>query len=148
MFSRFDDIQDNSLQRYGQPTSHVVFGIPSTINACVYILFEVLGKLNDLENPEVLKVFTETFLNVWIGQGIDIYWREELQCPSELEYIKMAMKKSGGLVAIIYKLMMQFSDFKPDLTRLCLLLGKCRLPFCNLDDGLTFLFHRSFSSNP
>lgn len=34
--------------------------------------------------------FTDELLSLHRGQGLDILWRDTLQCPSEEEYISMA----------------------------------------------------------
>lgn len=50
---RLDDIQDNSILRRGVPVSHLIYGVPSTINAANYVLFIALEKVQDLNHPDV-----------------------------------------------------------------------------------------------
>jgi geranylgeranyl diphosphate synthase type 3 len=35
------------------------------------------------------KVVTEELLNLHRGQGLDLLWRDTLECPTEAEYIEM-----------------------------------------------------------
>lgn len=37
-------------------------------------------------------VYTEQLLELHRGQGIEIYWRDNFQCPSEEEYKEMTIK--------------------------------------------------------
>ena len=42
------------------------------------------------------------------GQGMEIHWREEGQCPSEEEYRTMVIQKTGGLFNLAVRLMQLF----------------------------------------
>lgn len=57
-----DDIEDGSLQRRGEPCSHLVFGMDRAINAANLMYFLPFKKLLDsIEDPskkaEILKIF-------------------------------------------------------------------------------------------
>ncbi|XP_029679309.1 geranylgeranyl pyrophosphate synthase-like [Formica exsecta] len=65
----------------------------------------------------------EQMLEVFRGQGIEIFWRDNLICPSEADYKTMAMKKAGGFFNLIVKLMTLFSTYKEDLSSLSIILG-------------------------
>lgn len=41
---------------------------------------------------QATKVYTEQLLELHRGQGIEIYWRDNFQCPSEEEYKEMTIK--------------------------------------------------------
>lgn len=55
---------------------------------------------------------------------MDIYWRDAFSCPSEGEYEKMVIQKTGGLFGLGVRLMQLFStrhvgkDLKPLLDNL------------------------------
>lgn len=85
-----DDIEDDSNLRRGKPTAHLIFGIPYTINSSNYMYFKALNCLLQLD-PKLVDVFNEEMLNLHRGQSLDLYWRENLSCPSEEEYINMVM---------------------------------------------------------
>ncbi|EGO26372.1 hypothetical protein SERLADRAFT_447591 [Serpula lacrymans var. lacrymans S7.9] len=51
-------------------------------------------------------VVNAELLSLHRGQGLDIFWRDHLQCPTEDEYINMVKDKTGGLFRIAIKLMM------------------------------------------
>lgn len=94
--------------------AHKVYGIPQTINTAYYVSFlaykDVLQSLKHTTNApskDLETILTGTFpvslankgrdilladelLSLHRGQGLDILWRDNLQCPSEEEYISMA----------------------------------------------------------
>lgn len=100
-----DDVEDNSLLRRGLPVAHALFGIPQTINSANYVYFRALEELQRLRNPRVIPVFAEELLNLHRGQGLDLFWRDTLTCPTEDEYLEMVGNKTGGLFRLGIKLM-------------------------------------------
>uniref|UniRef100_A0A8D8SW18 Geranylgeranyl pyrophosphate synthase n=2 Tax=Cacopsylla melanoneura TaxID=428564 RepID=A0A8D8SW18_9HEMI len=66
---------------------------------------------------------------------MEIYWRDNYQCPSEQEYKTMTMRKTGGLFMMAIRLMQLFSDTKSDFNNLAGILGlyfQVRDDYCNL----------------
>jgi geranylgeranyl diphosphate synthase type 3 len=53
----------------------------------------------------MIKAFTEELINLHRGQGMDIYWRDSLTCPSEADYLEMVSNKTGGLFRLAIKLL-------------------------------------------
>ncbi|ROW13374.1 hypothetical protein VPNG_05445 [Cytospora leucostoma] len=100
-----DDVEDNSLLRRGLPVAHSIFGVPQTINSANYVYFRALGELQKLNNPRCISVFAEELLNLHRGQGMDLFWRDTLTCPTEDEYLEMVGNKTGGLFRLGIKLM-------------------------------------------
>ncbi|ETP15984.1 hypothetical protein F441_09348 [Phytophthora nicotianae CJ01A1] len=84
-----DDIEDDSEMRRGQPVAHHIFGVPATINCANYVYFLSLQKCQALGNPRALQVYTDEMLRLHQGQGLDIFWRDHLQCPTVDEYLEM-----------------------------------------------------------
>lgn len=121
---RIDDIEDNSILRRGIPVAHSIYGVASTINSANYVLFLALEKVQQLGHPDATKVYTQQLLELHRGQGMEIYWRDNFQCPEESEYKLMTIRKTGGLFMLAIRLMLLFSDTKKDFTRLTALLGK------------------------
>ena len=122
-----DDIQDNSVLRRGNPVSHKIYGIASTINSANYVYFIGLEKVLALNNPEAVNIFKDSMLELHRGQGMEIYWRDTFMCPTEEEYREMTVRKTGGLFNLAIKLMQLFSDDKEcpkyDYVELTSLLG-------------------------
>lgn len=58
-----------------------------------------------MHNPKALMVFTEELLNLHRGQGMELFWRDTLTCPSEADYFEMISNKTGGLYRLALKLM-------------------------------------------
>ena len=90
-------LEDNSVLRRGQPVAHKVYGIPSTINSANYVMFIGLERVLDLDHPQAVHVFCQQMLELHRGQGIELYWRDnpDFQCPTEEEYEKMTIQKTG-----------------------------------------------------
>jgi geranylgeranyl diphosphate synthase type 3 len=44
-------------------------------------------------------------LNLHLGQGNDIWWRDTFNCPTEEQYLIMAANKTGGLFRLAVRLM-------------------------------------------
>ncbi|KIJ46664.1 hypothetical protein M422DRAFT_46083 [Sphaerobolus stellatus SS14] len=124
-----DDVEDDSRLRRGQPelmslvvlcvVVHKIYGIPQTINCANYVYFlafKQLFKLRDQgpviaeQEAQLDRLVTEELLNLHRGQGLDIFWRDNLICPSEEEYIDMVNNKTGGLFRIAIRLMMALSS--------------------------------------
>ncbi|KAJ1305969.1 hypothetical protein OPQ81_010684 [Rhizoctonia solani] len=115
-----DDVEDDSQLRRGAPVAHKIYGIPQTINTANYVYFlayRELFKLRDWDatgrTKDLDKVVTEELLNLHRGQGLDLVWRDTLECPTEAEYIEMVNNKTGGLFRIAIKLMMALSPVEP-----------------------------------
>jgi geranylgeranyl diphosphate synthase type 3 len=92
LYCRIDDIQDNSTLRRGIPVAHSIYGVASTISAANYSLLKQLNKLHNLNHPEAITVCTEYLMDVYCGQGMEIFWRENYTCPSFEEYKQMVQK--------------------------------------------------------
>ncbi|KAL9939526.1 hypothetical protein V8E36_001343 [Tilletia maclaganii] len=54
----------------------------------------------------VENLVVEEMINLHRGQGMDLFWRDSLICPTEGEYVEMVNNKTGGLFRIALKLMM------------------------------------------
>ncbi|KPI35887.1 Geranylgeranyl pyrophosphate synthase [Cyphellophora attinorum] len=108
-----DDVQDNSQLRRGVPVAHNIFGTAQTINSANYVYFLALKELQNLENrDEAMEIFTNELLNLHRGQGMDLYWRDTLTCPTEDDYLEMVQNKTGGLFRLAVKLMQAESPEK------------------------------------
>ncbi|KAJ9601951.1 geranylgeranyl pyrophosphate synthetase [Cladophialophora chaetospira] len=108
-----DDVQDNSVLRRGIPVAHNIFGTAQTINSANYVYFLALQELLHLENREgAMETFTTELLNLHRGQGMDLYWRDTLTCPTEDDYLEMVQNKTGGLFRLAIKLMQAESPEK------------------------------------
>ena len=129
---RIDDIQDNSKLRRGVPSAHEVYGVAQTINSANYVYFQAQQQLLDLPDwPEALKIFNEEMLNLHRGQGMELYWRDNVQPPSEGDYLQMISNKTGGLFRLILRLLQSVSTKEAEVSQLVDVIG---LEFQILDD--------------
>ncbi|CEQ38696.1 SPOSA6832_00146, partial [Sporobolomyces salmonicolor] len=140
-----DDVEDDSHLRRGMPgelssdpspppflvradpalespsVAHKIYGIPQTINSANYVYFlafQELQRIHPRPGVKVEEMVTDELLNLHRGQGMDLFWRENLICPTEAEYIDMVNNnrertETGGLFRIAIKLMMAASPESP-----------------------------------
>jgi geranylgeranyl diphosphate synthase type 3 len=92
LYCRIDDIEDNSILRRGIPVAHSIYGVASTLNAAICLILDGLKRTHSLNHPDVITVCTEQLLNLYYGQGLEIYWRDNYTCPSLDEYKQMIQK--------------------------------------------------------
>ncbi|CCD25102.1 farnesyltranstransferase NDAI_0E02850 [Naumovozyma dairenensis CBS 421] len=115
-----DDIEDNSDLRRGNPSSHVVFGMPMSLNTANYMYFKSMNLIWKMSADqtsilELLQIFNEELMNLHRGQGLDIHWRDSLNelrydgVPNEQMYFKMVMNKTGGLFRLTIRMMEKIS---------------------------------------
>jgi len=138
-----DDVEDYSMLRRGFPVAHSIYGIPQTINSSNYIYFCALQELQKLKNPKVITIFAEELLNLHRGQGMDLFWRDTLTCPTEDDYLEMVSNKTGGLFRLGIKLMQAESRSLTDCVPLVNIVGLC---FQILDDYLN-LWSKQYTAN-
>lgn len=100
-----DDVEDSAQLRRGVPVAHQIFGTAQTINSANYVYFCALQELLKLNNPEAIRIYTDELLNLHRGQGMDLFWRDTLTCPTEDDYLEMVGNKTGGLFRLAIKLM-------------------------------------------
>ncbi|CAM0139707.1 unnamed protein product [Umbelopsis sp. WA50703] len=118
-----DDIEDDSTLRRGAPVAHHIYGTAQTINSANYAYFMAQNELQEINDPTLLSIFTEELLNLHRGQGIELFWRDSITCPTEEEFIDMINNKTGGLLRLAVRLMMATAKTPKDCTRLVNLIG-------------------------
>lgn len=67
--------------------------------------FQALDEIQKLKSPEAINIFVKELMNLHRGQGMDLYWRDTLTCPTEEDYLEMVGNKTGGLFRLAIKLM-------------------------------------------
>ncbi|KAI9882117.1 MAG: hypothetical protein M1823_006142 [Watsoniomyces obsoletus] len=105
-----DDVEDSSVLRRGIPVAHSIFGVAQTLNSSNYVYFCALRELLQLHNPRAIEIYTEELVNLHRGQGMDLFWRDTLTCPTEDDYLEMVGNKTGGLFRLAIKLMQAESN--------------------------------------
>lgn len=105
--------------------------------------FLALQEVQKLDNPSAINIYVSELLNLHRGQGMDLFWRDTLTCPSEEEYLEMVGNKTGGLFRLAVKLMQAESDTGKDCVNLVNVLG---LIFQICDDYLN-LSNTTYTSN-
>ncbi|KAK0635311.1 isoprenoid synthase domain-containing protein [Bombardia bombarda] len=138
-----DDVEDSSILRRGLPVAHSIFGVAQTINSSNYIYFTALQELQKLNKPEAITIFADELVNLHRGQGMDLFWRDTLTCPTEDDYLEMVSNKTGGLFRLGIKLMQVESRSQVDCIPLVNIIG---LIFQILDDYKN-LWSREYTAN-
>jgi geranylgeranyl diphosphate synthase type 3 len=100
-----DDVEDSSILRRGVPVAHSIFGTAQTLNSANYVYFLALQELLKLDNSKSVQIYSEELCNLHRGQGMDLFWRDTLTCPTEDDYLEMVSNKTGGLFRLAIKLM-------------------------------------------
>lgn len=141
-----DDIEDSSIWRRGYKTSHLVYGIPMTLNTANYVYFDAMKILCQLTANDqsllnkLLIIFNEEMLNLHRGQALDIYWRDNfMESLTETSYYNMVMNKTGGLFRLTVRLMETLSQKQVysliSLSNLLGILYQIRDDYLNLCDS-------------
>lgn len=108
---RIDDIEDSSTLRRGQVCAYKKFGIPLTLNSANLAYFDALKLLQS--SPDFIEIFTAEMINLHVGQGTEIYFRDhgsgEGIIPTLEEYFKICAKKTGGLFRLFTRLLLKSS---------------------------------------
>jgi geranylgeranyl diphosphate synthase type 3 len=162
-----DDIEDNSKMRRGIPVCHAIYGIPSTINTANYVYFLAQQQCRLLRGDGAIDIFIDEVLRLHRGQGLDIWWRDSNQCPTEQEYLFMVVDKTGGLFRLAIRLAQSQSEVKTDFIPLVNSIGtyfqilddylnlrspaymKHKIPFEDLTEGkFSFPIIHAIRSNP
>ena len=103
-----DDIEDDSEERRGRPTMHVMHGVPMAINVgdalTLMSLRPLLETRQTLGSKMCLKIFQEMDLvarESAEGQALELGWRQEnvLDLPDSA-YLLMVLKKTSWLTII------------------------------------------------
>jgi len=117
-----DDVEDNSELRRGEPVAHTIYGVPQTINTANYVYFQAIQELLKLQHnsitqssdkgkgkgkgkEDLIGLVTEELLNLHRGQGLDLFWRDSLVCPTEEEYVHMVLGSESSFHVYQYSLL-------------------------------------------
>ncbi|MDD5033123.1 MAG: polyprenyl synthetase family protein [Methylococcaceae bacterium] len=104
-----DDIEDDSEERRGRPTLHMLHGVPLALNAgdslCLLALRPLMDNMNRIGPRLAAKIFEETERMAWEsaeGQAMELGWcRDNCNGLSDEDYLTMVLKKTCWL-AMIY----------------------------------------------
>lgn len=131
-----DDIEDNSPLRRGKPAAHTIFGQAQAINSANFMFVRATQIVTQDLSGAAVTAFLQELEGLYLGQSWDLYWKHNLICPTEDEYINMVDYKTGGMFRMLVRLMEAESSSssapatrskslpKPDFRRLTLLFGR------------------------
>ncbi|KAF3927806.1 Dimethylallyltranstransferase [Dactylellina cionopaga] len=97
-----DDIEDGSTLRRGNPSAHMVFGVPQALNSANYLFVKALTEIQKL-SPSAVAIYTDELRNLHVGQSLDLHWTFHARCPSEREYIQMIDGSKNLLFAMNHR---------------------------------------------
>eukprot|EP01126_Amoeba_proteus_P043635 TRINITY_DN479_c0_g2_i3.p1 TRINITY_DN479_c0_g2~~TRINITY_DN479_c0_g2_i3.p1 ORF type:complete len:199 (+),score=21.11 TRINITY_DN479_c0_g2_i3:352-948(+) len=144
-----DDIEDSSQLRRGVPVTHMVYGIPTTLNTANYMYFVAMEMGRQIGGEGAINIILEEIMNLHRGQGWDIYWRDNNICPTEDQYKQMVLDKTGGLFRLGLRLLQLFSEVKKDFIPLVNSLGlyyQIRDDYINLH-SVNYAQNKSFAED-
>ncbi|GKT67041.1 geranylgeranyl pyrophosphate synthetase [Colletotrichum tofieldiae] len=125
-----DDLEDNSPLRRGLPAAHVIFGQAQSINSANFMFVRAVQKVAQSLSAAALTAVLEELEGLYLGQSWDLYWKHNLACPSEAEYVNMIDHKTGGMFRMLLRVMQAegavagTSTSQVDFERLTLLFGR------------------------
>lgn len=96
-----DDVMDNADIRRGVPTVHKQYGLNEAILAGDVMLayaYKYLLNINDDKLAAALRLFTQTSIEIFEGQQLDLDFEKRLDVTVQ-EYLKMIMFKTSVLLA-------------------------------------------------
>lgn len=88
----------------------MVYGLAQTINSANFAYFLAQERVSELKSMEALNTFTTELLNLHRGQGMELYFRDNLICPTEEQYMEIVSNKTGGLFRLAASLIKSQSD--------------------------------------
>lgn len=88
----------------------MVYGLAQTINSANFAYFLAQERVSELNSLEALNTFTAELLNLHRGQGMELYFRDNLICPTEEQYMEIVSNKTGGLFRLAAGLIKSQSD--------------------------------------
>jgi len=98
-----DDIEDNSDERRGKPSVHLVHGVDAAINSGSFLYFLPLACIDSWPQAgdcraDVYALWAAHLRKLHLGQAIDIHWHRKFDIvPSVDEYLAMCGLKTGCL---------------------------------------------------
>ncbi|KAF9869992.1 geranylgeranyl pyrophosphate synthase [Colletotrichum karsti] len=123
-----DDLEDNSPLRRGLPSAHVIFGQAQSINSANFLFVRAVQEVAQSLSPAALTAVLEELEGLYLGQSWDLYWKFNLACPTESEYVNMIDHKTGGMFRMLLRIMQAESAVAEtpglDFERLTLLFGR------------------------
>ncbi|KAK2025341.1 geranylgeranyl pyrophosphate synthase [Colletotrichum zoysiae] len=100
-----DDLEDNSPLRRGLPAAHIIFGQAQSINSANFMFVRAVQEVARDLSAAALTAVLEELEGLYLGQSWDLYWKHNLTCPSEAEYVNMIDHKTGGMFRMLLRVM-------------------------------------------
>lgn len=101
-----DDVMDKAELRRGRPTVHKVWNENTAIlsgDSMLVLAYQMMEQADDCHLRDVMKLFTETALEIGEGQQYDLEFETRMDVREE-EYIEMIRLKTSVLLACALKL--------------------------------------------
>jgi geranylgeranyl diphosphate synthase type 3 len=77
-----------------------------------------------LNHPEAIKIYNEEMMNLYRGQGAEIFWSDNSICPNEVEFLQAMSMRSVPAFSLTIRLMQLFSERTEDFSYLTTLMGE------------------------
>lgn len=101
-----DDLMDDADMRRGKPTVHIKWDDNTAIlsgDAMLVLAYQYVSKVDAAHLPEVLKVFSQTAMEICEGQQLDVDF-ESRNDVKDTEYLEMIRLKTAVLLAAALKI--------------------------------------------
>lgn len=102
----YDDIQDDDARRYGEPTVHIVHGVPLAMTAALFLLgvgYRLLSECGYAaeQQAQMLNLATDGHCRLCLGQGEELCWTRApgpLSCRQVLQIFRLKTAPSFEVV--------------------------------------------------
>ncbi|KAH0821466.1 hypothetical protein GEV33_001325 [Tenebrio molitor] len=120
-------MEENRQFRQNIATANATYSVADALGACVYgtyIEMENMAKIWPFEDFNKTKLIVKPEVEFYRGRGMEIDWMNNAECPTEEEYFKAAVRKTGSTIEFMIQMMQLFSTNQADFTHLAQILGK------------------------
>jgi geranylgeranyl pyrophosphate synthase len=123
--NRVDDLVDAEDYRKGKPASHILYGVPTTVNSSIFNFFRVQHEIMKLTNNNIptLNTFIDLMIEGYRAECYDKVWIEKFHYPNEIELNENIVRKTSFLYLVAVELMQLFSSNKTDFCYFVKLFG-------------------------
>ena len=127
---------DGSEFRKNAPAAHIVQGVPCAINGGIYTISNLAEKTLQFcpdIGPEIYTVNTAKFFR---GTGWEMEWKDNFKCPTEFEYMAVAMDKWFCYMYVALELMQHMTKNNQDIAKVTKILSWF---YCIINDYSDFV---------
>ena len=114
---------DDKSSRKNITVAHVALGTPCTVNGGFYALTELTKETLKFCPDVGPEIYNRNITKCFRGTGLEIEFREGLKCPTEFEYMTVAMEKWFCYMNVALELMQHMTKNNQDIAKVTKMLS-------------------------